>query len=118
MMVVVQGTNEFNDYTIFLRAMGVMLSSMPPEDSEFTIYSVGSKESNIHKFSMEFCNLSEKGMKGRGKKIKTYKAVDDWIKEYMSHMNYFAFFSKPNQQISALAKIAKNENVELGLFQY
>ncbi len=118
MMVVVQGTNEFNDYAIFLRAMGVMLSSMDPEDKEFTIYSVGSKESNIHHFAMEFCNLSEKGMKGRGKKIKTYKAVDDWIKEYILEMNYFAFFSKPKQPISALAKIAKNQNIELGIFQY
>ncbi len=118
MMVVVQGTNEFNDYAVFLRAMGVMLSSMSPEDKEFVIYSVGSKESNIHRFAMEFCNLSEKGMKGRGKKIKTYKAVDDWVKEYISYINYFAFFSKPKQQLSALAKIAKTENVELGIFQY
>ena len=118
MMVVVQGTNEFNDYGIFLRAMGVMLSSMPTTDSEFTLYSVGSKESSIHKFSMEFCNLSEKGMKSRGKKIKTYRAVDDWVKEYMPDMNYFAFFSKPKQQLSSLAKIAKNQNIEIGIFQY
>ena len=54
----------------------------------------------------------------RGKKIKTYKTVDDWIKEYMSSMNYFAFFSKPQQSISALAKIAQNENIEVGIFQY
>lgn len=118
MMVVVQGTNEFNDYAVFLRAMGVMLSSMPSTDKEFTVYSVGSKESNIHKFAMEFCNLSEKGMKSRGKKIKTYRAVDDWIKEYISDMNYFAFFSKPKQPLSSLAKIAQNENIELGIFQY
>lgn len=118
MMVVVQGTNEFNDYGVFLRAMGVMLSSMPENDNEFTIYSVGSKESKIHNFAMEFCNLSEKGMRGRGKKIKTYKAVDDWVKEFILHMNYFAFFSQPKQQLSVLAKFAQNENIELGIFQY
>lgn len=117
-MVVVQGTNEFNDYGIFLRAMGVMLSSMPEDDQEFVVYSVGSKDSKIHSFSMEFCNLAEKGMRGRGKKIKTYKAVDDWVKEYISYMSYFAFFSQPKQQLSALAKFAKNENIELGIFQY
>lgn len=118
MMVIVQGTNEFDDYGIFLRAMGVMLSSMPSDDNEFTVYSVGSKDSKIHQFSMEFCNLSEKGMKGRGKKIKTLRAVDDWAKEYMFVMNYFAFFSKPKQQLSSLAKFAEKENLELGIFQY
>jgi hypothetical protein len=117
-MVVVQGTNEFNDYGIFLRAMGVMLSSMPEDDKEFVVYSVGSKESKIHHFAMEFCNLSEKGMKGRGKKIKTYKAIDDWIKEFILNMNYFAFFSQPKQQLSSLAKAAQSSNVELGIFQY
>ena len=117
-MVVVQATNEFNEYSIFLRAIGVMLSSMPADDNEFVVYSVGSKESKIHHFAMEFCNLSERGMKGRGKKIKTYKAVDDWVKEFMDQMNYFAFFSQPKQQLSSLAKVAQNENVELGIFQY
>ena len=77
MLVVVQATNEFNDYSVFLRAMGVALSSMHPNDDEIIIYSVGSKDNNIHNFAMEFCNLSEKGLKGRGKKIKTYKTVDD-----------------------------------------
>ncbi len=91
---------------------------MPEDDNEFVVYSVGSKESKIHNFAMEFCNLSEKGMKGRGKKIKTYKAVDDWIKEFMPNMNYFAFFSKPKQQLSSLAKAAQSANVELGIFQY
>lgn len=118
MMVVVQATNEFNDYSVFLRAIGVMLSSMPEDDNEFVVYSVGSKESKIHHFAMEFCNLSEKGMKGRGKKIKTYKAIDDWIKEFMPNMNYFAFFSQPKQQLSSLAKAAQSSNVELGIFQY
>ena len=118
MMVVVQATNEFNDYSVFLRAIGVMLSSMPANDNEFVVYSVGSKESKIHNFAMEFCNLSEKGMKGRGKKIKTYKAVDEWVKEFMPAMSYFAFFSQPKQQISTLAKFAESQNVELGIFQY
>ncbi len=118
MMAVVQGTNEFNDYQVFLRAMGVVLSSMHKDDSEIAIYVVGSKNNKIYEFAMEFCNLSERGLKGRGKKIKMYKATDSWIQEYMGQINYFAFFSQPKQPLSSLAKDAKNNGVEVGIFQY
>ena len=73
MIVAVQGTNDFDDYNIFIRAMGVAMSSMKEEDKEFVIYSVGPVK--INSFVSEFCNLSERGMKARGKKIKFYKAI-------------------------------------------
>jgi len=118
MMVVVQATNEFKDYTVFLRAMGVVLSGMSQDDNELAIYAVGSKDSKIAEFAMEFCNVSEKGMKLRGKKINMYKTTDAWINEYLKQMNYFAFFSNTKQSISVLAKRAKEQGVELGIFQY
>jgi hypothetical protein len=118
MMVVVQGTNEFKDYSVFLRAMGVILSSMQPEDKELAVYVVGSKNGKISEFAMEFCNLSERGMKARGKKINMYKTTDAWVNTYLSQMNYFAFFSNTKQPISVLAKKAKDQGVELGIFQY
>ena len=71
MIVAVQGTNDFDDYNIFIRAMGVAMSSMGEEDKEFVIYSVGPVR--VNSFVSEFCNLSERGMKGRGRKIKFYK---------------------------------------------
>lgn len=118
MMVVVQATNEFKDYTVFLRAMGVVLSGMSQDDNELAIYAVGSKDSKVAEFAMEFCNVSEKGMKLRGKKISMYKTTDAWINEYLKQMNYFAFFSNTKQSTSSLAKKAKEQGVELGIFQY
>lgn len=118
MMVVVQATNEFKDYTVFLRAMGVVLSGMSQEDKELSIYAVGSKDSKIAEFAMEFCNVSEKGMKLRGKKINMYKTTDSWINQYLEKMNYFAFFSNEKQSTSTLAKKAKDQGIELGIFQY
>ena len=41
MIVAVQGTNEFDDYNLFLRAMSVALSGMKNDEKDFTIYSVG-----------------------------------------------------------------------------
>jgi ribonuclease BN (tRNA processing enzyme) len=116
MKVVVQGTNEFNEYQIFLRAMGIALSSMQKDDEDYIVYSVGPVQ--IQSFVSEFCNVSEKGLKARGIKVKFYKTNPQWIEENMNDINYFAYFSKPNQHISKLASLAQSNNVELNVFSY
>jgi hypothetical protein len=116
MIVAVQGTNEFNDYQVFLRAMSVALSGMQDEDKEFIIYSVG--PSVINSYVSEFSNLSERGMKARGRKIKFYKVPPSWIKENIQYINYFVFMSKPKQLNSKLVTYAELNNIEVGIFRY
>jgi hypothetical protein len=116
MIVAVHGTSEFDDYQVFIRAMGVALSGMKEQDTEFIIYSAG--PAVINSFVSEFCNLSERGMKSRGKKIKFFKAPVPWIEENISHVNYLAFLSKPKQDVSKLVAIAEKNNVEVGIFRY
>lgn len=116
MIVAVQGTNEFNDYQVFLRAMSVALSGMKDGDKEFVIYSAG--PAIVNSYVSEFSNLSERGMKSRGRKIKFYKVPPSWIEENMQHINYFAYFSKPKQQTSKLVTSAELNNVEVGIFRY
>ena len=116
MIVGIQGTSSFSDYHVFLRAMAVTMSSLKEEDPEFYIYSAG--PGNINMMAMEFVNLSERGLKARGKKIK-YKAVPPgWITENISDINYFAFLSKEKEQVSKLVEDAKSNNVEYGIFRY
>jgi hypothetical protein len=116
MNVVVQGTNDFDDYNVFIRAMGVAMSGMKNDDKEFNIYTVG--PTKINSMTSEFCNLSERGMRARGKKIKYYKVPSQWVYENMEYINYFAFLSKPKQNISKLAAEAELKNIELGIFKY
>lgn len=116
MIVVVQGTNEFSDYSVFIRAMGVALSGMSEDDSEFAIYSVG--PARINSMVSEFSNLSERGMKARGKKIKYYKVPAHWVEENMSYVNYFAYLCNPKQTTSKLVAKAELENIEVGIFRY
>lgn len=116
MNVVIQGTNEFNDYNVFLRAMGVAMSSMHEEDTELNLYSVG--PAKINSMSMEFVNLSERGMKARGRKIKLYKVPPSWVEENMEYMNYIAFLSNPKQTVSKLVAKAELQNIEVGIFRY
>jgi hypothetical protein len=116
MIVGVQGTNSFNDYQVFLRAMGVAMSGMPDDDDYFYVYSAG--PTRINSMVMEFVNLSERGMKSRGKKIKSYKVPQSWISENMNQFNYFAFLSNPKEPVSKLVSEAELNNVEVGIYRY
>jgi hypothetical protein len=96
--------------------MGVAMSGMSAEDTELNVYSVGPVK--INAMVSEFCNLSERGMKARGKKIKYYKVPFSWVEENMEYMNYFAFLSKPKQQLSKLMANAELQGKEVGVFRF
>lgn len=116
MIIAVQGTNSFDDYNVFLRAMGVAMSSMKEDDTQLHIYSVGPVK--INGFVSEFCNISEVGLRRRGKKIKYYKVPAQWVEENMDAFNYFAFLSKPKEPISKLVASAELKDIEVGIFRY
>jgi hypothetical protein len=114
MNVAVQGTKEFFDYTVFMRAMGVALSSC--QDGEFNVYTAG--PAKVNSFTSEFCNLSENGLKRRGIKVRFYKVPPSFIEENISDFHYFAFLSTPNQRPSKLTATAELSGVEVGIFRY
>ena len=116
MIVGVQGSSNFSDYKGFLRGMGVALSGMAADDQHFYIYSAG--PSKLNSMAMEFVNLSERGMRSRGKKIKMYKVPPSWITEHISEINYFAYFSTDSDKNSRLVYDAQEHNVETGIFKY
>jgi hypothetical protein len=116
MIVGVQGTSSFKDYQIFLRAMGVAMASLPKDDPYFYIYTAGPAQ--INSMVLEFVNLSERGMKSRGKKIKFYKVPPSWLIENMEEINYFAFMSTPNDSLSKVVAQAQLKNIEVGIFKY
>lgn len=116
MIIAIQGTNGFSDYNVFLRAMGVAMSGMNEEDKELYLYSAG--PAKINSMVSEFSNLSERGLKARGKKIKYYKVPPYWLEENISSINYFAFLSKPKEPLSKLVASAELNSVEVGIFRY
>jgi hypothetical protein len=116
MNVVVQGTRQFDEYNIFLRAMGVALSNMKESDIEFNVYSLGPVK--VNSMVSEFCNLSERGMKARGRKIKFYKVPFEWVNENIDYMDYFVFVSKPKEPVSKIIANAELKGKEIGVFRY
>jgi hypothetical protein len=116
MMVVVQGTKTFSDYSIFIRAMGTALSMLPEGDTEFTVCSAG--PININQMGMEFCNVSERSLKARGIKAKLVKVPPSWVKENIHSVGYLAFFSKPKEPVSSLVDLADAKDIEVGVYRF
>ena len=116
MIVGVQGTSSFDNYQVFLRSMAVALSELLEEDKNFHIYSAG--PNNINMMAMEFSNLSEKGMKSRGKSIKFIKVTPQWLEENISEVNHFAFLSNPKEPVSKIVHISKLNNINTNVYNF
>lgn len=116
MIVAIQGSKTFSDYNVFLRAMGVALSSLGTEDTEILVASAG--PININNMAMEFVNISERSLKARGIRIKLIKIPPSWIKDNIHSIGYFAYFSKPKEPVSDLVDLAEAKDVEVGVYRY
>lgn len=116
MIVAVQGTKNFNDYNIFLRAMGTAMSQMLPSDKSIIVYSAGPVQ--INQMVMEFCNVSERGLKARGIKIKYLKFPQAIIEDKLSEVDYVVFLSKPKEPVSSLVDLAEAKDIEVGIYRY
>jgi hypothetical protein len=115
MIVGVQGTSGFDNYNIFLRSMAVALSELG-EDKDFCIYSAG--PNNINMMAMEFVNLSERGMKSRGKSIKLFKVTPEWLDENVKDINHFAFLSNPKEPVSKIVHSSKLNNINTNVYTF
>jgi hypothetical protein len=116
MIVGIQGTKNFSDYTIFLRAMGTALSTLKEDDKEITVLSVGTRQ--INSFAQEFVNVSERSLKARGIKIRFRKVPVNVLKETITTLDYFIFLSKPKESLSELVDLAEAKDVEVGVYRY
>lgn len=117
MKVLLQGSKDFDDYQVLMRAMGVALSSMPSMDKSFEIYSVGPHKTND--LAVSFANLTENNLKSRGIKISFHKLPARLAEEKIHKFDYMAYLSNPeNRRLSALTNKAEENGVELGIFRY
>lgn len=99
MKIAVQATKNFEDYTIFLRAMGTALSRMG-NDKSLEIYAAGPV--NLNQMAIGYSNISEDGFKARGMKISCHKRPLGWFEKNLEEIQHFAFFKKPGEPNSKL----------------
>ena len=113
MIVGIQGSRNFNDYTVFLRAMGTALHDLDG-DEEFTIISAGPYR--VNEMALEFINVSN--WKSRGIKAKVVKMPPVALKERITDLDYFVYFSLPKESESDLVREAQDKDVEVGIYRY
>lgn len=111
-----QGTNSFDKYTVFMRAMAVAMSGLKADDKEINVYSVGPRR--VNGFVTEFCNITERSLKSRGIKIKYHKVPLAWAEENVSTFDYLMFLCNPNEYKSKLVAQAELSGVETGYFKF
>jgi hypothetical protein len=116
MIVGIQASRNFSDYSVFLRAMGTALASVKTGDSEFTIMSAGPV--NINAMAAEFSNISERSLKAQGIKIKVVKVPPKWFKSNMHVVNHFMYFSLPKETPSELVREAEDKDIDVGIYRY
>lgn len=117
MIVGIQGSRNFNDYSVFLRAMGTTLSMLDKSDSsELVIMSAG--PSKVNSFALEFTNVSERSLKARGIKTKVVRVPPSWFKTNMHVIEYFMYFSLPKETTSDLVREAEDKDIDVGIYRY
>lgn len=116
MIIGIQGTKSFDDYSIFMRAMGTALLHLGENDKEIHLYSAG--PARINSFAMEFTNVTERSMKARGKRIKLIYVPTSWLVKNMNKVGYFAFFSKPKEPTPDIIDRAEEHGVDVGIYRY
>lgn len=116
MMIGVQASRNFDDYAVFLRAMGTSLSMMEESDSSFVICSAG--PARLNSMVMEFANVSERSLKARGISVRVRKVPPSWIRQNIVDLAYFAYFSKPKEPASELVEYAEGNDVEVGVYRF
>ena len=104
MIMGVQGSRNFCDYDVFMRAMRTALSSME-NDSELYIYSAG--PANLNNMAVGFANITERTLKSQGIKIQVRRVPPSWFEEYMKDIDLFAYFCTPGEQNSKLVDVAE-----------
>ena len=112
--IIVQGTKDFNDYAIIVRAMGVAMSNLP--DDEFNIYTVG--PATINNYTAEFANKIESSMRARGKRVKFFRVPAQQVEDNLDKFGYFAFFATPGDKLSHLYYTAQATDMETAVFRF
>jgi len=96
--------------------MGTALSLLQEDDKEFFVYSAG--PAVINSMGLEFSNVSERGLKARGIKIRFFKVPPSWIKQNIHSVDYLAYFGRPKEPVSDLVDFAESKDIEVGVYRY
>lgn len=121
MNIVVSGTEKFQDYETFMRAVVVAIDEMlTPEDNRINLYSVGGYKTN--QFTAEFINRSERFLKQKGIRPRFYiiprKDAVERFDEYDFNMVLLLSGKKEPVEITdPLASSATRKDIDVRVYK-
>ena len=116
MIVVIQGTKGFNDYSIFLSGMRSALINLPDEDKQFTVFSAG--PANINSMAMEFINVTERSLKAKGIRSKLIKIPPSWIEQNHADIDLLAYYALPKESVPDMINKVSNKGVNVQFYRF
>jgi len=121
MNIVINGTEKFQDYHTFMRAVIVAIDeSLKPDDNKINLYSVGGYKTN--QFAAEFINRSEHYLKQKGIKSRYFivpkKDVVEKFDNYDIDMLLYLSEKKENLEIlDSLVTAAQNRDIDVRIYK-
>ena len=121
MNIVVNGTDKFQDYNTFMRAVVVAIDElMPKSDNKINLYSCGSYKTN--QYSAEFINRSERFLKQKGIKPRYFivpkRDIIEKFDSYDIDMVLFLEDKKENLEVfDSLVSVANMKNVDVKVYK-
>lgn len=121
MNIVINGTDKFQDYSTFMRAVVVAIDeSLTPDDKRINIYSVGGYKTN--QFTAEFVNRSERYLKQKGIKSKYIiipkRDAIEKFDDYAFDMVLFLSGKTENlEMFDSLVTAAQNRDVDVRVYK-
>lgn len=117
MIMGIQASRSFDDYEVFKRAMGnVLVEIEKNKDEHLYIYTAG--PSKLNSMAIGFANITEESLKAQGVKIQVRKVPPQWFEEYMSDVDFFAYFCWKHETPSRLVKLADSMGMDPYVYNY
>lgn len=117
MKVLIHGTKNFNQYEIFINALGRVIRSMDEDDDELTVVTLGPQ--NVTHMAHEFINVSERTLKANGVRPKVMPRTIRWAKSNLEDFDEFVYFCKPKERLSEIAALVdKKSTLDLVVYRY
>lgn len=111
MIIGIQSSRSFDDYSAFMRAIGTALAEIKDSDQSLEVYSAGPAQ--LNSMLTEFMNVTEQGRRTKGIRMRMRKVSPSAIKDMVFDLDYFAYFSKEKESVSDLADYVKKKGVEV-----
>ena len=116
MIIGIQGSRNFNDYSIFLNAMLRVMQDLQPEDNELVFLSVGPHK--VNDMIMEFINVANWNRGDRVIKPKLVKMPVKALEERVYDLDEFVYLCLPKEPETHLVEAADNAGLIPRVFRY